>query len=274
MNENDSPPPRLLVVDDDSQLRLFLQDFLTEEGYVVDIGATMDEALALIDSHVYHLIISDLLTHSSVDPLRSAVQLNERAHPTPVATLTGWNVSPAEVARAGLARLIPKPFDIDDLLASIAECLEASLTGEQQRQAEVVGRYCAALNANDLDACLATCAKDVRVYPPEQSLWSNADPKEGRAAFRAHLEGGMRSTPDIRFDDYLIHPQPSGIALRCVKSWASPATPTGRATVAGSLYFQFAGERISQITVQCHSESVGSLPLAHTYIPSAQRHQS
>jgi DNA-binding response OmpR family regulator len=274
MSEKGSPSPRLLVVDDDSELRLFLQDLLNEEGYRVDIGATMDEALALIDSHVYHLIITDLLAHSSTDPLRSAVQLNERAHPTPVAALTGWNVSPSEVARAGLARLIPKPFDINDLLASIAECLATPLNTEQQRQAEVVGRYCEAINANDVDACLATCADDVRVYPSERSLWSSADPKLGRAAFRAHLEGGILSTPDMRFDDYLIHPQPSGIALRCVKSWASPAIPTGRATVAGSLYFQFAGERISQITVRCHSESLEPLPLEAIYLPSAHHHQS
>lgn len=274
MSEKEFPSPRLLVVDDDSELRLFLQDLLSEEGYLVDIGATMDEALALIDSNVYHLIITDLLTHSSTDPLRSAVQLNVRAHPTPIAALTGWNVSPSEVARAGLARLIPKPFDIDNLLAIIAECLATPLNPEQQRQAEVVRRYCEAINANDFDACLATCASDVRVYPPERSLWSSADPKIGRAAFRAHLEGGIRSTPHMRFDDYLIHPQPSGIALRCVKSWASPTFPTGRATVAGSLYFQFAGERISQITMRCQSESLRALPLEAVYVPSAHRYQS
>ncbi len=124
MAEPVTPPTRLLVIDDDGDLRLFLRDLLTEEGYEVDLSATLDEALALLETRVYHLIITDLLAHSPSDPLRTALTLRDFAHPTPVAALTGWNVSAEEVAREGLVRLIPKPFDLDELLDAVAASVE------------------------------------------------------------------------------------------------------------------------------------------------------
>lgn len=255
MVEHVASPPRLLVVDDDCDLRAFLQDLLTEEGYHVDVGATLDEALALIDAHVYHLILTDLLTHSLSDPLRSAATVQQYAYPTPVMALTGWNVSAAEVAHAGLIRLISKPFDLDDLLATVASCLETPLSAEQARQAEVVCHYCEAFNAHDFDTCLAVCAEGVSFYPSTPPFAEPAGPVVGRASMRAQLQRLLQRAPDVRIDDYLIHPRSIGLALRCVKSWVSPATPDGRATMLASMIFQFDGERISQISLRMDGQS-------------------
>src|SRR5512146_220799 len=106
MNQGPLVPPRLLVVDDDSDLRGFLADFLLEEGYAVDTAATLDEALALIDLRLYHLVLTDLLAHSVTTPLSSALTILAHARPTPVVALTGWNISADDVKRAGLPRLI------------------------------------------------------------------------------------------------------------------------------------------------------------------------
>ncbi len=249
MNERSLSSPRLLVVDDESDLRLFLQDLLTEEGYLVDISATLDEALALIDAHVYHLIVTDLLMHSTTAPLRSALAIHMRARPTPVMALTGWNISAAEVARAGLARLIAKPFDLTDLLAAIASSVETRLSAEQQRQAETLRRYCGAFNAGDLGASLATCVDGVRLYPSDKSLGELEPVVAGRDACLAYLEGLRRAHPEPRLEDYLIYPHPKGLALRYLMSWLAQETPSGRTSVAGALAVQFSGERISQISM-------------------------
>ncbi len=248
MNEPPSATPRLLVIDDDNDLRLFLQELLTEESYVVDVGATLSEALALIDTRVYHLIITDLLAHSSTDPLRSALAILGRAQPTPVAALTGWNISAAEVTHSGLARLILKPFDINELLTTVAECLETRLSTAQRRQAEVVRRFWEAFNASDLTTCLAACADDVRILPPDEPSAGETKPIVGLASCRDYLEMGLRTIPGIHLDEYLIHPLPRGLALRYVKSWPTAEQPGGRATLAGMLSLQFRGQRISQIT--------------------------
>lgn len=246
-----SPPTRLLVVDDDSDLRHFLRDLLTEEGHVVDLSAKLEEALALLDTHVYHLILTDLLLHSPTDPLRTAITLRDFAYPTPVAALTGWNVSTEEAERAGLARLIAKPFDLDDLVTIVADCVELAYSPEQQRQAETLGRLCAAFDASDVEALMALCVPDVRAAdilarpaPDAQSV-----ALVGQTAVGAALRRLLAGAPETRLDDYLIFPQPSGLALRFVRSWRDATAPGGRATRATSALFQFQGERISEINL-------------------------
>jgi DNA-binding response OmpR family regulator len=275
MTEHMPSPPRLLVIDDDPDLRLFLQEIFTDEGYAVDLGATQNEALTLIDAHVYHLIITDLLTHSSLDPLRFAISVQQRAHPTPVIALTGWIVFPAEVAQAGLTRLIAKPFDLDNLLTTVASCMTPTMSAEQQRWAAIVDRWCEAFTAGDLAACVARCANDVTVSLPQSPQLASAEtaaPLAGRATFRAYLEQTRRAMPALRFDEFLVHPQPEGLALRGVKSWEAPGA-AGRINVATTLTFQFVGERISQITIHSSERSWRPTP-TDVYRPIADPPQS
>jgi CheY-like chemotaxis protein len=263
-------PIRLLVIDDDSDLRLFLRDLLTEEGYVVDLGATLDEALALLETRVYHLILTDLLTHSPNDPLRSALTLRDFAHPTPVATLTGWNVTAEEVAQAGLACLISKPFDLDVLLDAVAANVEMPYTTEQRRQAEIVAQLCAAFNAHDFDTLVAHYTDDARMYPSCEALDAPIMPLIGRAGIRAGLRRMMEHAPDIRMDDYLIYPQANCLALRFVQSWREPKAPGGRAFAAASSLIQFDGAFVSQISLRVGSQRWNALIPELAYILGAR----
>lgn len=270
MNERSLSPARLLVVDDESDLRLFLRDLLTEEGYVVDSAATLSEALSLIDTHVYHLILTDLLLHSTAAPLRSALAIHTRARPTPVVALTGWNISAAEVTRAGLARLIAKPFDLTELLALIASSVEIRLSAEQQRQAETLRRYCAALSAGDLDASLAACADDVQLCPFDETPGESGPIVAGRAACRSYLDGLLRAQPDMRLEESLIYPQATGLALRYLKSWSAPGAPDGRASASGAFAARFSGEHISQISVLTRDSSSEAFTPPTASLPNRQ----
>ncbi|MDE3231388.1 MAG: hypothetical protein KGO05_16035, partial [Chloroflexota bacterium] len=176
------------------------------------------------------------------------------ARPTPVATLTGWTVSAEEVTRAGLARLISKPFDLDDLIIAIADCVDVAYTAEQQRQAETLGQLCAAFDAGDVEAVIGMCVPDVRTadilapFTPD----GRAAPSvtlTGQAALGAMLERLLAGVPEPRLDDYLIYPQPSGLALRFVRSWRDTSAPGARATQATSALIQFQDERISEINL-------------------------
>lgn len=264
------PALRLLVVDDDDDLRVFLQDLLSEEGYLVDTSSTMAEALAAIDSHVYHLIVSDLLAHSIDDPLRSAIEIREAGGPTPVMTLTGWNVTADEVARAGLARLVPKPFDITDLLGAIAECSRTRLSPLHQRWAVIASEYCAALVAHDVGALAALCADNVRFVAISEAGPGVAAAVRGRAPYLAHLESYLTQAPDMRFDEYAIYPLPDGIALRSVISWQSSEPQAGRAHVMSSITFQFADQLISQLTIHTHRSHHASLQTQSTFLSAGQ----
>lgn len=262
-------PPRLLVIDDDADLRLFLRDFLTEEGYKVDVGATMPEAMALIDSHVYDLVLTDLLAHSTTDPLHSAIVVRERAYPTPVIALTAWGVSQAQVKQADLARLVAKPFDLVDLLAEVGDCLAHRWSPEQKRWAETIERYLAALSAGDLDACVANCADDVRVVASQQPpLDAPALASvQGRAALRAHLERQRRAMPDKRIEEYALFPMSNGVAMRGIKSWQSANAVLGRVSQVIAVLYACDASGITEISfrsLDIRESLLVADPVAHT----------
>ena len=250
MSERPLLSARLLVVDDDNDLRAFMQDLLIEEGYDVDVGATMDQALALVDTHLYHLILTDLLTHSNSAPLRSAQTILAHARPTPVAALTGWTISPLEVTRAGLACLIAKPFDLADLLAVIASHVEPRLSAEQQRLAEALRRFCDGISTGNIDEALRVCCEDLRIIAPENPLGDSSATVAGLAACHGFIEDALGSQPSLRIDDCVIYGHERGLAARYQKSWSASGMPSGRATASGAMFVRFNDGRISQIEMQ------------------------
>lgn len=115
-------PMRILVVEDDSVVSDFLNELLTDEGYVVLHAANGLEALNVIDIRQPQLIISDVMMPelNGLDMWRRVRQGAIQQLPTMVfmsATATPSMVSDAT--------LIEKPFDIDLMLQTVAEALHA-----------------------------------------------------------------------------------------------------------------------------------------------------
>ena len=52
---------RILVVDDEEQIRSMLTQMLEHEGFVVDTAANGEEGMDLITRHAYDLIITDMI---------------------------------------------------------------------------------------------------------------------------------------------------------------------------------------------------------------------
>jgi len=52
--------PRLLVIDDDTDLRAAVSEYLTSLGYEVHEAAEREEAEALLEHYAYSLVITDL----------------------------------------------------------------------------------------------------------------------------------------------------------------------------------------------------------------------
>jgi CheY-like chemotaxis protein len=265
MSQRPLSPPRLLVVDDDSDLRGVLQDFLTDEGYVVDSAASLDEALALLDTRLYHLIITDLLSHSTTAPLSSALTILDQARPAPVVALTGWDVSAEEVEGTGLLRLIRKPFDLGELQQTLEGYLAVTLSAEQQRQEAVARQFFEQLTTGDVASALALCVDDLCMYPSGASGVRRApaaEPMRGRAASRAYLLGRAPSYPEVRLDEYVAFPQPEGLAMRYLLSWQAPDEPAERRQMSGAIAFAFRGARISQVTLNDRERFAGAI--SHT----------
>lgn len=236
----------LLLVEHDSGVGNLLQVFLASEGYDAFLVASPKEALACLDEHIYSLILTDLFKLAQTDPFRSVELLRDRAHPTPVVVMTGWNVAEEEVTGRGFASLVRKPFDLEDILTSIAASLKRPLSPEQARQAEVVQAYFAALSARRWDALVALCTDEVIYTLPVGMPFAGTF--SGKEAFRAYTEDTFRHFPTARFEEVLVYSRPHGLAARYRACRETPEAEEVRVT--GAALFGFEGARIAQIGVQ------------------------
>jgi CheY-like chemotaxis protein len=251
MPQSDQLPPRLLVVEDDTETRAILLTVLSEEGYAVSGAGSLDAALEEVNTHIFDLILADVIGWQADAPLQAVERLRDQAAPTPVGLLTGWTFDEREIKLAGFACLLKKPFDLDELFGRVAECVARPLSPAQAQQADVVRRYCEAIDAHDWQACVALCCDHVRYYPTPNTPFDRHQEVIGHAALLEQLEYNSRVVPDVRYDTYSLYGRPNGIAVRYR---ATVATPTGRAPLVGSVLFQVKDGQIAQIGYGQHTE--------------------
>lgn len=246
---------RVLVVDDEEEIREALRFLLEDAGYDVIDASSLDSALELIDREPVQLILTDLFIGRQKDALAALQTLQRRAAPTPVGLVTAWNVSMGETQRAEFAFVVAKPFDIDQLLTQVAASLRLPLTEEQERQALVVRQYFAALTARDWDALMNLCTDDVTYILP--GLVALSGTYVGKQAFRAYTEETFAQFLDTRFEDVQIYASPSGLTSRYRGTWRMP--DGSEPVLMGAVHFQFAGDRIKQIGVSLNDKRLEAL---------------
>ncbi|MEY4414863.1 MAG: two-component system response regulator PilR, partial [Pseudomonadota bacterium] len=94
--------PRLLVVDDEPDLRTLYELTLLREGYVVDSAGTLSEAEALLQEHVFQLVITDIrLPDGSGLDLLQRLESGGRPERTIVITAYGSAENAVEALKSG-----------------------------------------------------------------------------------------------------------------------------------------------------------------------------
>jgi two-component system response regulator MprA len=130
MGHAPAPPggAHLLLVEDDPALRELVVQVLTEEGYRAHGAPSGAAALALLarpDAPPVDAVLLDLRLPDMDGPAFAAEYRRRPGPPAPLLVFTG--APPAEAAAAaaqlGAAGVVPKPFDLDELLAAVGRCL-------------------------------------------------------------------------------------------------------------------------------------------------------
>ena len=117
---------RILVVDDEPDLRTLANLALSQDGHVVTEAASGQEALALIDAAMPDLVLLDLLMprQGGMEVLR-ILRSKPATAALPVIVLTG--VDDENTTRAGFelgaTDFLTKPFSIPQLAARVRACL-------------------------------------------------------------------------------------------------------------------------------------------------------
>jgi DNA-binding response OmpR family regulator len=116
---------KILIVDDDKELRAHLADILGGAGYEVDAAASGPEAIERAIDTDFDLVLLDLMMPkmSGVDVLQELRKVAPRAR---IIMLTAFATveNAVDVIKRGASDYLMKPFKIDDLLVRIRRVIE------------------------------------------------------------------------------------------------------------------------------------------------------
>ena len=126
-NSPDSTKARILVVDDEADIRESLETLLTLEGYDVDSAYNGGEGLRKMEAGFYDLVLLDLMMpdRSGMEVLR---EVRERDNETPIFMITAYGSVEVAVSalKSGANDYFSKPWDNEKLLIEIGRMISTS----------------------------------------------------------------------------------------------------------------------------------------------------
>ena len=132
------PQRRILVIDDEKNIRLMLTKALADDQTAVETAVNGEEALEKIDQSAYDLVLLDLRL-PGMDGLDVLHELRERNAKQAVIVLTahGTVESAVEAMQGGAVNFLQKPFAPQELREAVAKALGSEgnreSRGEQTR---------------------------------------------------------------------------------------------------------------------------------------------
>lgn len=116
---------KLLIVDDELSMREFLSILLEREGYVVEVAGSAEEALRMMESNYFDMVLSDVNMPglSGIDLL---ARIKKVSPETAVLMLTAFSAAgqAVEAMKLGAYDYICKPFKNEEIKQLIVNALE------------------------------------------------------------------------------------------------------------------------------------------------------
>jgi two-component system response regulator FlrC len=190
---------RILVVDDEPQMQLALKTALMRKGYSTDIASNGKQALQLIESNRYDLVISDQrMPEMSGQELLEAVNAREEKPPFIMITAHGTVDAAVKAMQLGAADFIQKPFSVEDLLSIVSRVLSPESIAYRKEATSAETRRNSTIVTNDsrmiriLEVAEAVAKSDATVLVQGES----GTGKEGISRF-VHMMSPRAKQPFI-----------------------------------------------------------------------------
>ena len=127
--------PQILVVDDEISMRELLEYMLTNEGYEVTCADSGQTAIRSLEKNHYDLLLCDIRLGdmTGLDVLRAS----KKQHPDNLVIMISayaTTETAVEAMNEGAYDYVPKPFDKDELLATIAKAIELRSVEHEKKQ--------------------------------------------------------------------------------------------------------------------------------------------
>lgn len=112
---------RILIVEDEPKIAQLIKRGLSRESFAVDICSDGDEALAMLESESYQVIILDRRLPGRLEGIELCKELRAKDNNTPILLLTakGQARDKVEGLNSGADDYLVKPFDFDELVARV-----------------------------------------------------------------------------------------------------------------------------------------------------------
>lgn len=160
--------PKILVVDDETQITRVLRTSLSPHGYEVRIANDGEAALDVFQEWSPDLIITDL-SMPKMTGIELCENVRDRSHvPIIVLSVRGDDRNKVEALDKGADDYVTKPFSINELLARIrANLRRASLAGEPESSEPInIGEF----EINLQTRIVRVSGKEVHLTPKEFDL--------------------------------------------------------------------------------------------------------
>jgi two-component system, OmpR family, response regulator len=176
--------PRLLLVDDEDNLRSMLEAALRHNGFDVASVASGREALAAVGAAEPDLVVLDVML-PDLDGFEVCRRLRADGHHTPVLFLTARDGTEDKVRGLTLGGddYLVKPFSLEELVARAHTVLRRA--GVDQGEATVL--RCADLEMDDDAHRVTRAGVDVSLSPTEYSLLRYLLLNQGRVVSKAQI---------------------------------------------------------------------------------------
>ncbi len=173
---------KLLVVEDEAKAASYLRKGLSEQGYVVDIAATGEDALHQVQHGRYDLLILDIML-PGCDGWSVLAEIRRSGNQTPVLVLSARDAVPDRVKGLDLGAddYLVKPFAFAELVARIRTVLRRG----PQRSPEIL--RIADLEIDLLRQRAVRAGRRLDLTPKEFSLLSLLARRAGQVVARTEI---------------------------------------------------------------------------------------
>ncbi len=117
--------PSILIVDDETSMREFLDMLLSKEGYRVSLAKSGKQAVNLMQKNIYDLVLTDIRL-GDITGLEVLKEAKKQDPDTVVIMISAYSTTEiaVEAMNHGAYDFVPKPFDNIELKHTIAKALE------------------------------------------------------------------------------------------------------------------------------------------------------
>lgn len=134
--------PRILIIDDDENIRKTLAAILEEEGYLVEHAENAQQALEKTAKGFYNVLLIDMRL-PDIEGIDLIPRIRDTVPKMRKVIVTGYPTlqNAIEAVNRGADAYIVKPFDVDKVLAVIKEQLkkqQEELSFSQERVTEFI----------------------------------------------------------------------------------------------------------------------------------------